>query len=77
MGLKRFVRNTDGVTFVGAGVAAAAEIAAGQLVALTPAHPLCQTAQVRLIVRQHRPLPVAAHALLGEIQRRFSVFESA
>ena len=76
MGLKRFVRATDGVTFVGAGVAAAPEIEAGQLVALSLAHPLCQGAQVRLMVRQHRPLPVAAQALLAEIQRSFSIFEA-
>ncbi|UUZ75317.1 LysR substrate-binding domain-containing protein [Polaromonas sp. P1(28)-13] len=77
VGLKRFVRSTNGVTFVGAGVAAAPEIAAGHLVALRMAHPLCQTAQVRLIVRQGRPLPVAASALLTEIQRNFSIFEAA
>lgn len=77
VGLKRFVRSTNGVTFVGAGVAAASEIAAGHLVALSMAHPLCQTAQVRLIVRQGRPLPVAASALLTEIQRNFSIFDAA
>jgi DNA-binding transcriptional LysR family regulator len=76
MGLKRFVRATDGVSFVGAGVAAAPEIESGQLVALSLAHPLCQGAQVRLMVRQHRPLPVAAQALLAEIQRSFSIFEA-
>ena len=77
MGLKRFVRATDGVSFIGAGIAAAPEIEAGQLVALPLAHPLCQGAQVRLIVRQHRPLPVAASALLAEIQRSFSMFEAS
>jgi len=76
-GLKRFVRATDGVAFVGAGVAAAPEISARQLVALSLAHPLCQGAQVRLMVRQGRPLPVAATALLAEIQRNFSIFEAA
>jgi hypothetical protein len=28
------------------------------------------------MVRQHRPLPVAAQALLAEIQRSFSIFEA-
>jgi DNA-binding transcriptional LysR family regulator len=74
MGLKRFVRSTNGVTFIGAGLAAAPEIEAGHLVALDLAHPLCRTAQVRLIVRQGRPLSVAASRLLTEIQENFSVF---
>ncbi|MGO4330268.1 LysR substrate-binding domain-containing protein [Cupriavidus sp. 2TAF22] len=72
--LKRFVRSTDGVTFIGAGLAAANEIEAGQMVALELAHPLCQTAQVRLFVRQGRPLSVAANRLLTEIEKNFSVF---
>jgi hypothetical protein len=74
VGLKRFVRSTDGVTFIGAGLAAAPEIAAGHLVALDLAHPLCKSAQVRLMVRQGRPLPVAADRLLAEIRQNFSVF---
>ncbi|MET0540523.1 MAG: LysR substrate-binding domain-containing protein [Variovorax sp.] len=77
MGLKRFVRSTDGVTFVGAGLAAAPEIEAGELVALDIAHPLCKSAQVRLIVRQGRPLSVAAGHLLAQIRTRFSVFGGA
>lgn len=74
VGLKRFVRATDGVTFIGAGLAAAAEIEAGHLVALELAHPLCKSAQVRLMVRQGRPLPVAADRLLARIRQDFSVF---
>jgi DNA-binding transcriptional LysR family regulator len=77
VGLKRFVRCTDGVTFIGAGLAAAPEIEAGHLVALDLAHPLCKSAQVRLMVRQGRPLPVAAERLLAEIRQGFSVFASA
>ncbi|GAB7542966.1 LysR family transcriptional regulator [Cupriavidus sp. 8B] len=76
MALKRFVRSTNGVTFIGAGLAAAAEIEAGQLIALELAHPLCQTAQVRLFVRQGRPLSVAANRLLTEIEKNFSVFRN-
>lgn len=74
VGLKRFVRSTDGVTFIGAGLAAAPEIEAGHLVALDLAHPLCRSAQVRLMVRQGRPLSVAASRLLAEIRQNFSVF---
>ena len=76
MGLKRFVRATNGVTFIGAGLAAAPEIEAGHLVALDLSHTLCKTAKVRLIVRQGRPLPVAASRLLMEIRKNFSVFRT-
>lgn len=74
VGLKRFVKSTDGVTFIGAGLAAEPEIAAGELVALDLSHPLCKGAKVRLVVRQGRPLPLAAQRLLENIQERFSVF---
>lgn len=74
VGLKRFVRSTNGVTFIGAGLAAAPEIASGELVALDLAHPLCNTAQVRLIVRQGRPLPLASSRLLANIRKSFSIF---
>jgi DNA-binding transcriptional LysR family regulator len=75
VGLKRFVRSTDGVTFVGAGLAAAAEIEAGHLVALDVSHPLCRKAKVRLVVRQGRPLSVAAGRLVQEMRQNFSVFK--
>jgi DNA-binding transcriptional LysR family regulator len=74
--LKRFVRTTNGVTFIGAGLAAAPEIEAGHLVALALAHPLSRSAQVRLVVRRGRPLSIAASSLLGEIRTKFSVFQS-
>ena len=77
VGLKRFVRSTNGVTFIGAGLAAQAEIAAGELVALELSHPLCATAQVRLVAREGRPLPLAAQRLLENIKDGFSVFSSA
>jgi len=76
-GLKRFVRSTNGVTFIGAGLAAAPEIKARQLVALDLSHPLCKSAQVRLIARQGRPLSVAASRLLLEIEKNFSVFNGS
>lgn len=75
-GLKRFVRSTDGVTFIGAGLAAAPEIEAGQLVTLDLAHPLCRTAKVCLMARHGRPLSVAAGRLLAEIRAKFSVFNA-
>jgi DNA-binding transcriptional LysR family regulator len=73
--LKRFVRSTDGVMIVGAGLAVAPEIKAGQLVTLDLAHPLCKTAKVFLIARQGRPLSAAAGHLLADIRARFSVFK--
>ncbi|MBT2333041.1 LysR family transcriptional regulator [Variovorax paradoxus] len=76
VGLKRFVKSTNGVTFIGA-LAAEPEIAAGELVALELTHPLCTTAQVRLIVRQGRLLPLAAQRLLANIKDGFSVFSNS
>jgi DNA-binding transcriptional LysR family regulator len=73
-GLKRFVSATDGVTLIGAGLAAAPEIKAGDLVALDLAHPLCRSAKVTLLARQGRPLSAAASRLLDDIHGRFSVF---
>ncbi|CAA2099333.1 LysR substrate-binding domain-containing protein [Variovorax paradoxus] len=74
VGLKRFVKSTNGVTFIGAGLAAEPEISDGELVALDLAHPLCRSAQVRLVVRQGRPLPLAASRLLANVRSGFSVF---
>ncbi|OUM02022.1 LysR family transcriptional regulator [Variovorax sp. JS1663] len=74
--LKRFVGATDGVTFVGAGLAAAAEVEAGRLVTLDLSHPLCRKAKVGLVVRHGRPLSVAATRLLDEIRGNFSVFSA-
>ena len=73
--LKRFVRATDGVTLVGAGLAVAPEVEAGQLVTLDLAHPICRQAQVSLMIRQGRPLSVAAGHLLASISGMFSVFK--
>jgi DNA-binding transcriptional LysR family regulator len=73
--LKRFVRATDGVTLVGAGLAVAQEVEAGQLVTLDLAHPLCRQARVSLMIRQGRPLSVAAGHLLASISGMFSVFK--
>jgi DNA-binding transcriptional LysR family regulator len=77
MALKRFVRSTQGVSFVGAGMASAPEIEAGQLVTLDLSHKLCKTAQVRLLMREGRPLSVAAGHLLAQIRQTFTVFDPA
>jgi DNA-binding transcriptional LysR family regulator len=73
--LKRFVQATDGVTLIGAGLAAEPEIKAGELVALDVAHPLCRGAKVDLLVRQGRPLSAAAKGLLAGIRGKFSAFK--
>jgi DNA-binding transcriptional LysR family regulator len=73
--LKRFVKATDGITLVGAGLAAAPEIKAGEVVALDLAHPLCRSARVNLLARRGRPLSVACNHLLTEIRSSFSVFQ--
>jgi DNA-binding transcriptional LysR family regulator len=74
VGLKSFVRTTDGVALIGAGVAAGPEIAAGELVILDVAHPLCETAQLRLLVRKSRPLSPAATKLLSDIRKNLAHF---
>jgi DNA-binding transcriptional LysR family regulator len=73
-GLKRFVMATDGVTLIGAGLAAAPEVKAGKLVTLDLAHPLCRSAKVALLAREGRPLSAAPSRLLADIRGKFSVF---
>ncbi|NML43322.1 LysR family transcriptional regulator [Ramlibacter sp. G-1-2-2] len=72
--LKRFVQATDGITLVGAGLAAEPEIKSGRLVALDLAHPLCRSAKVDLLARQGRPLSAACQQLLADIRGKFSPF---
>jgi DNA-binding transcriptional LysR family regulator len=72
--LKRFVKSTDGITLIGAGLAAAPEIGAGEVVALDLAHPLCRSAKVNLLARKGRPLSTACNRLLIDIRSKFSVF---
>lgn len=74
--LKRFVRATNGVTFIGAGPAASAEVESGDLVTLPLAHPMSRKAQARLVVRKGRPLTGAAAHLLTQVRRRFSIFRA-
>jgi DNA-binding transcriptional LysR family regulator len=72
--LKRFVQATDGVSFIGAGPAVAAEVETGALVALELANPLSRKAKVRLVVRKGRPMTGAGALLLDHIQHRLPVF---
>jgi DNA-binding transcriptional LysR family regulator len=70
-GLKRFVQATDGVGFIGAGLAIPQTLAADGLVALELTHALCRQAKARLLVRQGRPLAGAAAFLLRELRAHF------
>lgn len=74
--LKRFVQATDGLTFMGAGLSAAAELDAGELCGLDLAYPLSRRAKVRLIVRKGRPMTTAGTHILEEMSRVFSKFQS-
>ena len=58
-----------------AGLAAAQEIQAGELVTLDLAHPLCRSAKVSLLARKGRPMSAACDGLLREIRGKFSVFK--
>jgi DNA-binding transcriptional LysR family regulator len=69
--LRRFVQATDGVTFMGAGLALAAELQSGEFRSWDLAYPVCRNAKVRLIVRKDRPMPAAAARLLSQIRRVF------
>lgn len=76
VGLKRFVRTTNGVALIGAGATTGSEIAAAKLVMLDVAHPLCETAKLRLLVRKTRPLSPAAGKLLADIRKKLPAFGS-
>jgi DNA-binding transcriptional LysR family regulator len=75
--LKRFVRETDGVSVIGAGLGVTPEVQAGELATLEMAYPLCRQAQVCLLIRHGRPLSVAAGNVLASISGMFSVFRRA
>jgi DNA-binding transcriptional LysR family regulator len=74
--LRHFVKRHDGVTLIGA-FAAYRELEIGELVALPIAHPLFDSAKARLLVKQGRPLGVAAEALLGCILRDMRMFATS
>lgn len=71
--LKRFVRNGDGISFIGA-FSVAQEVAAGELACLDIDHPLFASAQSRLLVRKGRPLARAAQRLLDAILAQMRAF---
>jgi DNA-binding transcriptional LysR family regulator len=75
--LKRFVQATDGVTFMGAGLAFPAEAQAGALTSLDLAYPVSRKAKVRVVVRKGRPMTAAGAHLLKEIRRVFAAFQHA
>ncbi|TVP46908.1 MAG: LysR family transcriptional regulator [Halomonas sp.] len=66
--LKQYVSAGHAVTFMPA-VALRHELARGQLVALSIDHPVFNKAESHLIVRQHRPISLAASRLIDEICR--------
>ncbi|QJQ94471.1 MULTISPECIES: LysR family transcriptional regulator [Halomonadaceae] len=66
--LKQYVTAGHAVTFMPE-VALSHELARGQLVALAIAHPVFVEAESHLIVRQHRPLSLAASRLIDAICR--------
>jgi DNA-binding transcriptional LysR family regulator len=72
--MKQYVRSTNGIAFIGAGVAMASELVGGELMLLDLDHHLCRTAKLRLLARRGRPLPPAANRLLSEIRARLPSF---
>lgn len=75
--LRRFVQATDGVTFMGSGLAVAAELASGAFSSFELAYPVCRRAKVRLVARKGRPMTAAATHLLAEIRRAFGRFHGS
>jgi DNA-binding transcriptional LysR family regulator len=72
--LRRFVANSNGITFIG-GFSALREIANGELVTLPIDHPLFKKVKARLLVKSGRPLPMAATELLQWIRKRLIMFK--
>lgn len=71
--LRHFVKRHDGITLMGA-FAAYRELESGELVTLPIAHPLFEAAKARVLVKDGRPLGVAANTLLGCILRDMPMF---
>jgi DNA-binding transcriptional LysR family regulator len=74
LALRRYVRATQGVAILGAGVAAATEVARGEVVMLDIDHAICAKAKLRLIARRARPLSPAAACLLSNMRSRLASF---
>jgi DNA-binding transcriptional LysR family regulator len=74
--LRRFVQATDGLSFFGAGLSAAAELDAGELRGIDMAYSVCRCAKVRLIVRKGRPMTASAAYILEELRHVFAKFQA-
>ncbi|WP_346283666.1 LysR substrate-binding domain-containing protein [Bradyrhizobium sp. 187] len=72
--LRRYVRATQGVAILGSGVAAAPDVARGEVVMLDIDHTICAKAKLRLITRRARPLSPAAARLLSNMRNRLASF---
>jgi DNA-binding transcriptional LysR family regulator len=71
--LKRFVTAENFVTLIGE-FAAYRELASGELTTVPIAHPLCESAQARALVKTGRPLAAGPLELLRWIQERMPMF---
>jgi DNA-binding transcriptional LysR family regulator len=71
--LRRFVLCGKGATLT-AIFSALNEVESGDLVALEIDHPLCQNVSARLLVKQGRPLSIAAEEVLKRIKARMQIF---
>ena len=74
--LRRFVQATDGVTFMGAGLSLAAEMATGDFRSWDLTYPVSKKAKVRLMVRKGRPMTAAGTDILAELRRLFVSYGS-
>jgi DNA-binding transcriptional LysR family regulator len=71
--LKRFVTAENFMTLIGE-FAAYRELASGELTTVSIAHPLCESAQARVLVKSGRPLAAGPLELLKWIQERMPMF---
>lgn len=71
--LREFVLGGKGATLIG-GYASLRELSTGELAALPIDHPLLAGARARLIVKQGRPLGIAAEEALRWIRSRLTMF---
>lgn len=71
--LRRFVLRGKGATLT-AIFSALNEVESGELVALEIDHPLCQNVNARLLVKQGRPLSIAADEVLRRIKTQMQIF---
>jgi DNA-binding transcriptional LysR family regulator len=74
--LKKFVKSGKGVTF-SAAFAAQNEIEAGELVARPVEHPMFESVQARVLIRNGRPRSKASDELLKRILGKLTVFQGS